>query len=115
MLARVNLLIDRCAEWAVIVTFMAIALVGGLQVFCRFILNLPLQWGEEVQIYGHVWIVFLTVARRCWMSSCKEASSCDNDQSDMTHLVVGIYESGNLGPNKARQAFNASPLRPLRV
>jgi len=61
MLARMNLWIDRCAEWAVIVTFMAIALVGGLQVFCRFILNLPLQWGEEVQIYGHVWIVFLTV------------------------------------------------------
>lgn len=61
MLQRVNRGIDRCMEWAVIAMFMAIAVVGGMQVFCRYVLNLPLPWSEEIQIYGHIWIVFLTV------------------------------------------------------
>lgn len=61
MLQRVNRGIDRGVEWAVIAIFMAIAVVGALQVFCRYVLNLPLAWSEEIQIYGHIWIVFLTV------------------------------------------------------
>lgn len=58
---RVSRWIDRSVEWAVIVLFMIIAVVGGLQVFFRYVLNLPLAWSEGVQIYGHIWIVFLTV------------------------------------------------------
>ena len=40
---------------------MGLVLTGGLQVFCRFVLNYPLPWSEEVQIFGHIWIVFLTI------------------------------------------------------
>jgi TRAP-type C4-dicarboxylate transport system permease small subunit len=61
VLRRVNGWVDRSVEWAVIGLFMAIAVVGGLQVFCRYVLNLPLSWSEEVQIYGHIWIVFLAI------------------------------------------------------
>lgn len=61
MLRRVNRWIDRGVEWAVIALFMTITVVGGLQVISRYALNLPLSWSEEIQIYGHVWIVFLTV------------------------------------------------------
>ena len=61
MLQSVNRGIDRGVEWAVIVLFMTITVVGGLQVFFRYVLNLPLAWSEGVQIYGHIWIVFLTV------------------------------------------------------
>lgn len=61
MLQAVNRGIDRGVEWAVIVLFMIITVVGGLQVFFRYVLNLPLAWSEGVQIYGHIWIVFLTV------------------------------------------------------
>ena len=61
MLQGVNRWIDRGVEWAVIVLFMIITVVGGLQVFFRYVLNLPLAWSEGVQIYGHIWIVFLTV------------------------------------------------------
>lgn len=57
----INRWIDRGVEWAVIVLFMTITVVGGLQVFFRYVLNLPLAWSEGVQIYGHIWIVFLTV------------------------------------------------------
>ena len=61
MLQRVNRWIDRGVEWAVIGLFMIITVVGGLQVFFRYVLNLPLAWSEGIQIYGHIWIVFLTV------------------------------------------------------
>ena len=61
MLQNVNRWIDRGVEWAVIALFMIITVVGGLQVFFRYVLNLPLAWSEGVQIYGHIWIVFLTV------------------------------------------------------
>jgi TRAP-type C4-dicarboxylate transport system permease small subunit len=61
VLQGVNRGIDRGVEWAVIVLFMIITVVGGLQVFFRYVLNLPLAWSEGVQIYGHIWIVFLTV------------------------------------------------------
>jgi TRAP-type transport system small permease protein len=61
VLQAVNRTIDRSVEWAVIVLFMIITVVGGLQVFFRYVLNLPLAWSEGVQIYGHIWIVFLTV------------------------------------------------------
>jgi TRAP-type transport system small permease protein len=61
VLQGVNRWIDRGVEWAVILLFMTITAVGGLQVFFRYVLNLPLAWSEGVQIYGHIWIVFLTV------------------------------------------------------
>ena len=61
MLRTINRLIDRAAEWAVSVLFIGLVLTGGAQVFCRFALNYPLPWSEEVQIFGHVWIVFLTI------------------------------------------------------
>ena len=44
-----------------IAVFAAITLMGGLQVFSRFILNRPLNWSEELQIYGHIWMIFLTI------------------------------------------------------
>lgn len=61
MLQTINRGIDRVAEWTVAVLFMGLVLTGGLQVLCRFALNYPLPWSEEVQIFGHVWIVFLTI------------------------------------------------------
>jgi len=35
--------------------------VGGLQVFNRFVINQSLSWGEEFQRYAHVWIIFLAI------------------------------------------------------
>jgi TRAP-type C4-dicarboxylate transport system permease small subunit len=61
MLQNLSRRIDRAVELAVAALFMAIVVIGGLQVFCRFALNLPLNWSEELQIFGHVWIVFLTI------------------------------------------------------
>jgi TRAP-type transport system small permease protein len=42
--------------------FAAIVIVGGLQVFNRFVLNISLSWSEEFQRFGQAWLVFVGVA-----------------------------------------------------
>jgi TRAP-type C4-dicarboxylate transport system permease small subunit len=59
--ARILDAIDRAMETLVFVIFLAIVVVGTLQVFNRFALNVSLSWSEEFQRYGQIWIVFLGI------------------------------------------------------
>ncbi len=61
MLARGFRAIDRAVEFALFAIFLAFTLVGGLQVFNRFVLGLPLSWSEEFQKFGHIWLVMLAI------------------------------------------------------
>ncbi len=53
--------IDRGVELLVAAVFAVIVTVALLQVFHRFALNSSLSWSEELQIFGHIWIVFLGI------------------------------------------------------
>ena len=53
--------LDRIAELLVAAIFAVIVVVALLQVFHRFALNSSLSWSEELQIFGHIWIVFLGI------------------------------------------------------
>ena len=53
--------IDRSVEFALFVIFLIFTLIGGLQIFNRFALGLPLSWSEEFQKFGHIWMVFLAI------------------------------------------------------
>ena len=53
--------IDRIVELLVAAIFAVIVCVALLQVFHRFALNSSLSWSEELQIFGHIWIVFLGI------------------------------------------------------
>ena len=48
-------------EILIVSIFILMVLVGGLQVFNRFVLNQSLSWSEEFQKFAHIWIVFLTI------------------------------------------------------
>ena len=61
MVASVFRTIDRTVEYTLFLFFLAFTLVGGLQVFNRFVLGLPLSWSEEFQKFGHVWMVMLAI------------------------------------------------------
>ena len=52
---------DRAVEYTVALCFLLIVIVGSLQVFNRFVLNMSLSWSEEFQRYGQIWIVFLGI------------------------------------------------------
>ncbi len=53
--------VDRTVEYLLFLIFLAFTLVGGLQVFNRFVLGLPLSWSEEFQKFGHIWMVMLAI------------------------------------------------------
>lgn len=60
-MARLFHAIDRSVESILFLMFLSFTLVGGLQVFNRFVLGLPLSWSEEFQKFGHVWMVMLAI------------------------------------------------------
>jgi TRAP-type C4-dicarboxylate transport system permease small subunit len=53
--------IDRGVEVLVAAIFASMVLVGFFQVFSRFVLNATPSWSEEIQIFGHIWLVFLAI------------------------------------------------------
>jgi TRAP-type transport system small permease protein len=61
MIAATFRAIDRAVEYVLFLIFLAFSLVGGLQVFNRFVLGLPLSWSEEFQKFGHIWMVMLAI------------------------------------------------------
>lgn len=55
-------ILDRGVEHIVALLFLLMTIVGGMQVFNRFVLNSSLSWSEEFQKFSHIWIVYLTLA-----------------------------------------------------
>ena len=53
--------IDRAIELIVAAIFAGMVLIGAWQVFSRFVLNFTPSWSEEIQIFGHIWLVFLAI------------------------------------------------------
>jgi len=53
--------IHKLAEGVITLLFASIVVVGSLQVFNRFVLNVSLSWSEEYQKFAFVWLVFLAI------------------------------------------------------
>jgi TRAP-type transport system small permease protein len=58
---RIFAALDRIIEALVAVIFAVMVLIGFFQVFSRFVLNQTPSWSEEIQIFGHIWLVFLAI------------------------------------------------------
>ncbi len=61
MLDRLLAAVGRVFEVLIAALFFAIVIVGGMQVFNRFVLNQSLSWSEEFMVYANVWMVFLAI------------------------------------------------------
>lgn len=53
--------VDRVIEALVIAIFVAMVVVGSMQVFNRYVLNRSLSWSEEFQKFTHIWLVYLAI------------------------------------------------------
>ena len=53
--------VDRAVEILVATIFAGMVSIGFFQVFSRFVLNATPSWSEEIQIFGHIWLVFLAI------------------------------------------------------
>ncbi len=54
-------LLDDLIKYAIVIVFLVMVLTGTVQVFNRYILNQSLSWGEELQKFSHIWLIFLTI------------------------------------------------------
>ena len=54
-------LLDEGIKYAIVVVFLVMVITGSAQVFNRYILNQSLSWGEELQKFSHIWLIFLTI------------------------------------------------------
>lgn len=54
--------LDRSVEALIVIIFIVMTIVGGMQVFNRFVLNQSLSWSEEFQKFSHIWLIYLTIA-----------------------------------------------------
>ena len=61
MVDRGLAVVTHILEGMIAALFFAIVVVGGLQVFNRFVLNQSLSWSEEFMVYANVWMVFLAI------------------------------------------------------
>ncbi len=54
-------LLDEGIKYAIVIVFLVMVITGLAQVFNRYILNQSLSWGEELQKFSHIWLIFLTI------------------------------------------------------
>src|SRR5690606_34963034 len=52
---------NRLVEALLTILFAAMIIVGSLQVFNRFFINVSLSWSEEFQKYAFIWLVFIAI------------------------------------------------------
>lgn len=53
--------VNKFAEAVIVLLFTAIVIVGTLQVFNRYVLNVSLSWSEEFQKFAFIWLVFIAI------------------------------------------------------
>jgi TRAP-type C4-dicarboxylate transport system permease small subunit len=53
--------LNKFAEAIIALLFTAIVVVGAMQVFNRYVLNVSLSWSEEFQKFAFIWLVFIAI------------------------------------------------------
>ncbi len=54
-------LLDELMKYSVVIIFLVMVGAGLAQVFNRYVLNQSLSWGEELQKFSHIWLIFFTI------------------------------------------------------
>lgn len=53
---------DKLEELLLIVLLIGMAVIMGIQVFCRYALNYSLSWSEELTRYMFIWSCFISIS-----------------------------------------------------
>lgn len=53
---------DNIEEFLLVILLLAMTLIMGIQVFCRYALGMSLSWSEELTRYLFIWSGFLSVS-----------------------------------------------------
>lgn len=53
---------ENLEEFILVIFLIAMTLIMGIQVFCRYVLGMSLSWSEELTRYLFIWCGFLSVS-----------------------------------------------------
>ena len=53
---------ENLEEFLLVIGLIAMTLIMGIQVFCRYVLGMSLSWSEELTRYIFIWCGFLSVS-----------------------------------------------------
>ena len=53
---------ENLEEFLLVIGLIAMTLIMGVQVFCRYVLGMSLSWSEELTRYIFIWCGFLSVS-----------------------------------------------------
>ncbi|MBU3841042.1 MAG: TRAP transporter small permease [Candidatus Ruminococcus intestinipullorum] len=58
----INFLDNYLEEVLLVAALVAMAVIMGIQVFCRYVLSASLSWSEELTRYIFIWVGFLSIS-----------------------------------------------------
>ena len=79
---------ENLEEFILVIFLIAMTLIMGIQVFCRYVLGMSLSWSEELTRYLFIWCGFLSVRAICRNFSTPRKS---NLQSSESHLRANLF------------------------
>ena len=53
---------ENLEEFLLVIGLIAMTLIMGIQVFCRYVLNFSLSWSEELTRYMFIWSCFISIS-----------------------------------------------------
>lgn len=53
---------ENLEEFILVIFLIAMTLIMGIQIFCRYVLGMSLSWSEELTRYLFIWCGFLSVS-----------------------------------------------------
>ena len=79
---------ENLEEFLLVIGLIAMTLIMGIQVFCRYVLGMSLSWSEELTRYIFIWCGFLSVSycsKKCLSINIHGLHTQDGICCDMLH------------------------------
>ena len=91
---------ENLEEFILVIFLIAMTLIMGIQIFCRYVLGMSLSWSEELTRYLFIWCGFLSVSycsKKCLSIKIEQFVAIfstprkSNLQSSESHLRADLF------------------------
>ena len=91
---------ENLEEFILVIFLIAMTLIMGIQVFCRYVLGMSLSWSEELTRYLFIWCGFLSVSycsKKCLSIKIEQFVAIYMIPFAYSYMMSSVH-SGQLSP-----------------